>query len=337
MNLLDLAEEMGLEPHKTSSSKGGEYHCPCPQCGGKDRFMFWLSQDRYWCRQCNAGGDSIQFCRDFQRLSFQEACIKTKKNATNCKQQSKTLLKVSLLIRSPSCVWIDKANSFIESSHQRLLIDTTAMKYLNDRSLDLETIRQNKLGWNPAGSFYRRSDWGIEENKKKIWIYLPKGIVIPVFENNIISKIKIRKSEWTEGDLYGKYYEIPGSSNILPLYGNLSLPILIIVEAEFDAMLIVQEAHDLCNCLALGGAQKKPDEALFQWLLNRKLILYALDFDEAGKKAYSYWQQSFSNLEPWPTPEEKSPGNYSKAGGNIKNWILAGIQQYSKEFMEAYE
>ena len=34
--------------------------------------------------------------------------------------------------------------------------------------------------------------------------------------------------------------------------------IVVIVEAELDAMLIIQEAGDLCACIALGGAQKRP-------------------------------------------------------------------------------
>ena len=46
MSLLELVKEMGLEPLKTSMSRGGEYHCPCPHCGGKDRFMFWPETNR---------------------------------------------------------------------------------------------------------------------------------------------------------------------------------------------------------------------------------------------------------------------------------------------------
>ena len=73
------------------------------------------------------------------------------------------------------------------------------------------------------------------------------GIVIPVFENNDVLKLKIRKSEWEEGDFYGKYYEVPGSSQTLPIFGNHSrLDVAIIVEAELDVMLVVQEAGDLC-------------------------------------------------------------------------------------------
>lgn len=325
MNLLDLAEEMGFKLCKTSGNCGGEYHCPCPSCGGNDRFMFWPEKDRYWCRQCNAKGDAIQFCRDFQRLSFHAACIKVQKEHTNAEFQYRAHLAGPAPIRPPSHSWENKAQIFTENSLQRLLIDKTSIELLFQRGLSFDTIKKNQLGWNPVKTFYQRADWGFEETEKHKWICLPAGIVIPIFEGNDIRKLKIRKFEWKEADFYGKYYEVPGSSNMVPIFGNRSCEIAVIVEAEFDAMLVIQEVGDLCACVALGGAQKKPDSSLSQWLRQRKSIIFALDFDEAGKKEYLYWQKSYPNLKPWPVPEEKSPGDYYRMGGNIRDWIVAGI------------
>ncbi|MGE0631266.1 MAG: primase-helicase zinc-binding domain-containing protein [Parachlamydiales bacterium] len=325
MNLLDLAQEMGFDSRKTSTSRGGEYHCPCPVCGGNDRFMFWPEENRYWCRQCGAGGDAIQFCRDFQKLSFRDACIKVQKSPEPDKFRSKMRHVDLIAIRTPSRSWEDIALEFIESSMQRLLLDEEAMELILQRGLSLDTIRGNHLGWNPVKAFYRRSDWGIEETEERKWVCLPAGIVIPIFEGSAIRKLKIRKSEWKEGDFYGKYYEVPGSSNIIPTFGVPSRDVVVVVEAEFDAMLVTQEAGDLCACVALGGAQKRPHSSLHQLLMSRKLILFALDFDEAGKKEYSYWQQFYPNLEPWPVPEGKSPGDYFQAGGKIRDWVSAGI------------
>jgi hypothetical protein len=92
-------------------------------------------------------------------------------------------------------------------------------------------------------------------------------------------------------------------------------------------MLVVQETCNLCNCVALGGAQKRPHPSFRQWLLDRKLLLFALDFDDAGKKEYSYWHDSYPNLEPWPIPEEKSPADYFvKKRGDLKEWLQAGLK-----------
>jgi len=323
MNLLDLAKELGLDPRKTSAAHGGEYHCPCPNCGGTDRFIFWLENDRYWCRRCNSKGDFIQFCRDFLGLPFPAARMKAQKSLST--HQFKSSMD-SRSIREPSALWANKADCFSESAHQRLMIDKTAMELIRQRGLTLGAIQKYKLGWNPIKMFHKRSDWGLEETENYSWICLPAGIVVPIFEKGRIQKIKIRRSEWKEGDFYGKYYEAPGSSNTTPVFGDPSMNVCIIVEEEFDAMLVIQEAGDLCNCLAIGGAQKRPDFLTHQWLLTKNLLLFALDFDEAGKKEYLYWCESYPNLEPWPVPEEKSPGDFFVKGGSLRTWISSGLK-----------
>lgn len=327
MNLLNLIEELGLEPKKHSASQGGEYHCPCPHCGGDDRFMLWLGKNRYWCRQCDAKGDAIQFCRDFQGLSFFEARNKVHRESHQFNPKLKKTPSTKLSDSLPE-IWQSKAKLFSITSHQRLLIDPTAIELIQKRGLSLDTIKTYQLGWNPMKSFQRRGEWGLEETEKQKWICLPTGIVIPSFNNDMIQKVKIRKSQWKEGDLYGKYYEIPSTTNVFSIFEKGASEIAILVESEFDAMLIMQEAKDLCSCLALGGAQKRPAPPLQSRLKNKRLILFALDFDEAGKKEYIYWEKHYPNLRPWPIPDEKSPGDYHVNGGSIREWIQIGIKTY---------
>jgi DNA primase len=282
--------------------------------------MIWPEENRYWCRRCDAKGDAIQFCRDFQNLSFRDACSKVNSNRT------KTAPRPILNIRSPTGSWIEKATLFAQQAHQRLLIDPIALSQVVKRGLSLAAIENNRLGWNPVQAFYRRADWGLEERDDRKWLCLPSGIVIPLFDGESIHKLKIRKSEWQKGDQYGKYYETPGSSNALTLFGDPTIRSTVLVEAEFDAMLIIQEAGDICNCVALGGANKKPQIPLRDWLRKQKTVLFSLDFDDAGKHEYSNWQKNYTNLEPWPVPEEKSPGDYFTAGGNLKKWVQAGLK-----------
>lgn len=329
MSLVDLAVELGLNPRKTSVCRGGEYHCPCPECGGKDRFMFWPEQDRYWCRQCQAKGDSIQFCRDFLGLSFHAAAIKAQKSPGNRHEPFKPCIEVSTA-KISSTTWQDKALRFVDNAHDRLLIDPAARDMVTKRGLSLNSIKQNRLGYHPISAFNLRLDWGLEEKETGKWIYLPQGIVIPMFEGNTVSKLKIRKADWQAGDPYGKYYELPGSSNILPFFGDPLLEICIVVEAEFDGMLVIQEAGDLCNCIALGGVGKRPHQALHEWMLTTRAVFFALDFDDAGKKEYFYWKNRYPNLKPWPVPEEKSPGDYFQKGGNLRTWVQSGMKNLNR-------
>ena len=105
------------------------------------------------------------------------------------------------------------------------------------------------------------------------------------------------------------------------LFGYESHLPIVLVESEFDAMLIQQEASDLCNSIALGGAGKRADSVTHEILKSAPLILFALDFDEAGKKQYGFWRQSYLNLRAWPVPTTKSPGDAFKNGISTLNLV----------------
>ena len=58
---------------------GPEYAGACPACGGRDRFRIWpehrSGKSRFWCRGCNACGDSIDLYRLLNPgMSYREAC-----------------------------------------------------------------------------------------------------------------------------------------------------------------------------------------------------------------------------------------------------------------------
>ncbi|HKA53029.1 MAG TPA: hypothetical protein VKJ47_05155, partial [Candidatus Binatia bacterium] len=61
-----------LLPDCTRVSRS-ESHAPCWRCGGKDRFVVWLSSGLGWCRQCGWKGDSLQLLQDRDGITFREA------------------------------------------------------------------------------------------------------------------------------------------------------------------------------------------------------------------------------------------------------------------------
>jgi DNA primase len=325
--LIELAYAVGLNPKKVSFA---EFHSPCPNCNGKDRFIIQPKKNRYKCRQCKKSGDAIQFCRDFMGMSFQEARERVGDEGAYLPPQMPN--KPSSVF-SPSKSWETKATEFIKSCHQRLLIDPTALQNMKERGLSMETIQKYLIGLNPVTTFPSREDWGLQrvvEDGKEKKLCLPAGFTIPAFEDQLPRKIKIRRSERQGGDKFGKYYILPGSADLMPIFGDSLMPVVVVVEAEFDAMLVVQDAGEHCCCIALGGAQKRPDAAIHWWLQERKLIVFALDFDEAGKNEYSYWRSAYPNLCPWPVPTGKSPGDAWRLGVDLKKWILSGLQHLLK-------
>ena len=74
------------------------------------------------------------------------------------------------------------------------------------------------------------------------------------------------------------------------------------------------------------GVSKKPDIELHELLKQIPVILLSLDFDDSGKKHYSFWMKQYPNLRPWPIPYFKSPGDaFEKIQIDIANWIKYGL------------
>jgi DNA primase len=337
MNLIELAKETGMYLTRT----GASYSSSCPNCGGKDRFIVWPS-NKYWCRQCGKHGDAIQFCKDFLGLSYAEACKKLNLEKKNHSLSILSKHREFRIAKAPPLTWQEKALSFTNWAHLNLMNNPQHLSMLQDRMLTVATIKKYRLGLciNHKGSpskdfFLHRSTWGLPEEFKmdgaikKLW--LPHGWVIPSFEScGQIIKLKIRRLDWHANEKLPKYVEVTGSMQKPSLFGYDNHLPTVLVESEFDAILVQQEACDLCNSIALGGAAKRADAVTQGFLRNVPLILFALDFDEAGKRQYGFWRQNYTNLRAWPVPVTKSPGDAFKDGINIRQWVIDGIFQYNK-------
>ena len=344
MNIIDLAHEIGLLPRRTSSTHGGEYHSPCPTCGGKDRFFMHPNRKMkkcigsYQCRQCGARGDAIQFCRDFMGMDYHAASVKVGVQADGYRgshyNQNTRLQFTPKFAEIPSEQWRSRARDVVLECHQSLKKDPYAVQLVAKRGLSLATIEKYLLGWwSPRDSqkqFQHYSDWNLlpqlndKGREKKLW--LPRGIIIPSFIEQDVVKLKVRRSDWKDTDELPKYVEISGSMKCPAVYGNMKMGAIVIVESELDAMLVQQLAGDLCCCMAIGGAGKKPDLDTDRLLRRAKRLLFALDFDEAGKNAYKFWQSTYPSIEPWPVPKGKSPGHAYELGVNLREWVIAGTR-----------
>lgn len=79
IDLLDFIQgQTGLvfKKSNSSSSRGVEYHGPCPWCGGKDRFHIQPDMGWWWCRQCHQEHhqhDVFDFVMSWRNCNFPEA------------------------------------------------------------------------------------------------------------------------------------------------------------------------------------------------------------------------------------------------------------------------
>lgn len=351
MDIKDLIEETGYSPRRKAACHGGEYCSPCPFCkDGDDRFIIWPKRHnkngeyqggRYSCRKCEKYGDAITFLRDLHSLNYRDACIqlkvtpKTRPFTLKPKEPSRPLIATN-----PPSTWIEKATAFTEWCHTNLINHSDALKKVQDRGFTIESVRRYKIGFNSGDNqrydFKRsRQDWGLEERIKddgtsqKIW--LPVGFTIPTFlDDGQIMKLKIRRSAWEEDDNLPKYVEISGSKSCPSIYGNTQLPVGLVLESEFDGLLIQQEASHLVYCVALGGSTKPIDAHTDALLRATKQILFLPDFDQAGAIAWIKWKRLFPQIHRILTPTGKGAGDAWLTGIDLRKWIESKITNSNK-------
>jgi len=324
MNLLTALETDGHHLKKQSQK---ELAGACPWCGGNDRFIVTPTagkrgDGRFWCRQCKRSGDVVDYLEHTRSVSKREAfSLAGLELPADHRRRPlpKSPPKPSGIqpkdYARPDNIWKSRAMDRIALSVLRLQSDagSKTRDYLTGkRGLTPETIDRSHLGYNPADIHDDPENWNLER-EKSVWI--PAGLVIPYrFE-----RLRIRTG------LADRRYVVVSGGSTAPMILSGNPETYIITESELDGLLLHQEAADLVTVIALGSATAKPDPETFHALKRARLILFNMDYDDAGKAAARLWMQTFRTVKPWPTPTEKDPGDYHAAGGNIRAWIAAGL------------
>ncbi|MFH2099417.1 MAG: primase-helicase zinc-binding domain-containing protein [Pseudomonadota bacterium] len=337
MNVLSLLESRGLAPVRVSGSKGGEFASPCPVCGGKDRFRAWPEEGpggRWWCRGCGKSGDALQFLRDFEGLSFGDACralgrkpgqVARKPPPPSRPREPRVWQPVDAV--EPPDLWRQKAAAFTSWAAENLAhpkAGAGAMRFLRSRGLRPETVRAAGLGWSPNNQWRPRAAWGLPEERKpdnrerKLW--LPAGIVLPMVRGGAVHRVKVRLC----GDRKGpRYASLSGSSMASWTLGQG--PGWLVVESELDGLLLHQEAGDLAGVVVLGSANIRPDARTYKVLKEAPRVVVALDYDLAGiKESWGWWAKEMPAARIRPVPTGKDPGEAYQAGANLRAWV-AGV------------
>jgi DNA primase len=295
--LLELAQKNGLSPVKMTAT---EYASSCPVCGGNDRFRLWPESGRYWCRQCGAKGDAIQFLRDFSGLSYKEAVRVAGKShlITNIATKAPTMAQ--------STQWRRTVSKLAQQCHDALLRDAEKLAWLrSERGLTVETVKMFSLGWNHKNRWLDRR-------------FLPSGLTIPWRD----IRLRIRRDE--PGDR-GRYHVFKGSSTEPLEIGTPHNRAAIILESELDALLVHQIATRLFYIVALGSAQKLPSRSLLDRVKQAEVLLVALDSDKAGQKASSRWLNHVPGCFRLPPIRGKDVTDMYKNGVDLNQWLADGF------------
>ncbi|NLE23818.1 MAG: hypothetical protein GX625_00520 [Clostridiaceae bacterium] len=334
--MLNILINDGIILKKVSNTNGGEYAGSCPFCGGKDRFRVWpeYHEGKYWCRQCNNHGDTIEYLRKIRGMSFLEAAKFTGKSITRSNAEKHSVKNKNIFVPKvstvPSVAWQEQAREYLETFHDSLWSEQgkEALDFLHSRGLQDEMIKDVGIGFNCIDRFRDREAWGlpaeVKVNGKQKRLWLPSGITIPFFDRaGSIIRLRVRRFNPDDGN---KYILIPGS-DLRPMAFNPEAAVAVIVESELDAILLQQEVGDWCCIVALGSACCKPDSDTHHMLKNMETILISLDADDAGAKAaWSFWGDTYGDkARRWPTIQGKDPSEAMLNGLNLRAWVLAGL------------
>lgn len=291
------------------------------------------------CRGCGVQGDAVEFLRVFRGMTYREAC-----NALRIEPDRRNghIMKNIPARREwtpkpenfPPAGWMDQAARFVVACGPGIE-SGPGLDVLSSRSLTVETAHALGIGWNAADRYDRRSEWGLDEQTnpetgKPLKIWLPRGLVLPIRRKAGIAALLVRWADWKPEDSFPKYWQIRGSGNFSFCIGKPGLPV-VVVESVLDAVLVWQEAGDIVATVALAGATKRPDAGTTAFLRDAPLLLWSLDFDETGRKAWPWWQEHFPHVKPWPVAAGKDPGEMVKAGVPVRAWLELGIEARQEE------
>ena len=317
----------------------GQYHIgPCPFCGGTDRFTIKHTDegDLWICRMCGDGKyhDAVAFRMRAEGRSFREVTRDTKYEIrdTSSEAPSSLVSRISYLVTPPDEEWqiarlVDQkrlADNFqLSPDEDPAAADpvTAAMTwhYLRAyRGLLPDTIRHYMLGFNPDGGLLPDGS------------SFPPGIHIPCMVAGELWYVKVRlpKQALEESRKGGrplpKYMMLRGSRTAL--FNADTLPgarVAVVVEGEFDALLMSQFLPDGWAAVTMGGAGSLPDERFLPYFSGIERVLLCLDADPAGRRALAAWQRLLGWAEPAPPlpAGAKDVTEFWQQGGDLRGWL----------------
>jgi DNA primase len=335
-NLLDLIGN-DTQMRRVAATQGGEYAGPCPFCGGTDRFRVWpehsSGQGRFWCRQCAAKGDAIDYLCTRDRIGFNEACqrlripldLPSKEPPRGTSPASH--LHHRRLLRPPSAQWQTSARAFVETCQEALWTSAgrRGLDWLHARKMDNSTIKAAGLGFNVTTRRPARSAWGLPPDEgKQVW--LPSGIVIPWQIDGQLWRVNIRRLKGEP-----RYIGPAGSANGLygvdGLFTGTDRPV-VLVEGEFDALSLQQEAGEAVAVVAAGSTAGARRPRWIALLAQAPVVLVGFDADEAGDEGAHYWLRILANAHRW-RPYWEDVNAMMQDGVDVRDWLEAGLKTVS--------
>jgi hypothetical protein len=341
--------------------RGRYFSGPCPFCGGVDRFTIKRAEDGdLWiCRKCGDGKyhDAVAFRmraegRSFKEVTSDERRVTSSEQGAGSKWQvasgrwqvplppgevrrgsaaggsrpsrSELVSRISDFVSPPDEAWQIRRLVTQKENADRLWAAPDEMgekvwHYLRAwRGLEPDTIRAYMLGFNP--------DWRLLDEG----IRCPPGIHIPCMVGGQLWYVKVRLPKQVRTSVtrqnrpFPKYMVFKGSRAALFNADKLAgARVAVVVEGEFDALLLGQFLPPGWAAVTMGGTANLPGPAFVPCFLHLERVLLRLDADAAGENALADWRRLLPRAEPLPPLPggAKDITDYWRAGGDLRAWL----------------
>ena len=336
MNKFNINQTTDLAALVPGLRASGRYHIgPCPFCGGADRFNIKHTDagDLWFCRQCSDGKyhDAVAFRMRAEGKSFREVVQDTRYEIRNTSSESRSSLvsRISNFVSPPDEEWqISHLVAQERAADNLWLTDEPQVApemtrvvwhYLRAyRGLSPDTIRRYMLGYNPEG--LQLADGSA----------YPPGIHIPGMVDGQLWYVKARlpkaarQTAADHGQRLPKYMMLRGSrSALFNADALVGARVAVVVEGEFDALLLGQFLPDGWAAVTMGGAATLPGATFLPYFGALERVLLCLDHDDAGQRALAAWRGllAWAEVAPPLPAGAKDLTDFWRMHGDLDEWI----------------
>jgi len=291
------------DPPGRNGSRGLWWRCPFHQ-DGNPSFTVSPEKGLYHCFGCGAGGDSIDLVMKREGLTFPEA--KQRLAAMfNFNEgsgfQAPPRPRPAPPKPKPPPPELDpdlrrEGEALVAEAEKRLWGPKggKALAHLRGRGLPDEAIRAVRPGViGPTPVPY----------KSKPGRYPTRGITIPWFgPDGRLDLLKIRRPAGSDPKYHATYW---GSPSLYAPFGLRPGFPLILVEGEFDAILLGWELRDHADVVTLGSASGEPDRRALRVMTNAPRLFIAIDGDGPGRNTARKLMKRFPlAIRVWPAAKD---------------------------------
>ncbi|MGA1846953.1 DUF2169 domain-containing protein [Deferribacter abyssi] len=234
--------------------------------------------------------------------------------------------------------WHDKGFSFVVRCRKNLENHPEIIKKLEEIGFTKYTISTHWFGFNFEEEKYPCEEWGIEKDENKE-IVLPKGLVLPRFNEKMLTRILIRKEDLLSGEdilVEGsdkKPLFIPAAT-ILDIPGNQkkeSAP-AIRVHDEFQARFLEQEIGDCCSIVVIEKPSDDLPEEAKDAISKTDTFLILLTEKEANTEIKETFFSIYPDCKILVMDKGYNLFEMYKNGVNIRAWIMENmLEDFAEE------